>query len=172
MINNTPPTLFDVPDVHLPVLPYGVTSGWSGSSTSKERAERDDKTGTTSERQRQVVRYLASQGTRGATWQDLAHRFGWHHGTASGALSVLHKAGVIARLAETRDRCKVYVHPLHVDDRTTEQHRPNVSTRLLIDMIDELEADLLAGNISTAIARLRATRSTYNTTPDNKETTE
>jgi hypothetical protein len=46
------------------------------------------------------------------TWKELAVETGWHHGTASGVLSVLHicKEGAIVRTYTTRNRCKVYVH--------------------------------------------------------------
>ena len=45
-----------------------------------------------------------------------------HHGRVSGALSVLHKVGKLARLTETRDKCKVYVLPEYVNGRPTEPH--------------------------------------------------
>lgn len=43
-----------------------------------------------------------------------------HHGSASGALSNLHKSGDIARLAQMRDRNKVYVLGRYVAGRETE----------------------------------------------------
>jgi hypothetical protein len=111
------PDLFSLPD-----LPYAGTSGWSGSSTSLGRALREDEDGTTSDRQRTVLRYLADRGAQGATWRDLADRLGYHHGSASGALSVLHKTSRIERLTEKRNRCKVYVLPEYVNGRDTEPH--------------------------------------------------
>jgi hypothetical protein len=45
-----------------------------------------------------------------------------HHGRISGALSVLHKEGRLARLAESRDKCRIYVLPQFVNDRRTEKH--------------------------------------------------
>ena len=72
-------------------LPYAGTSGWSGSDTSRTRAVTAD--------------------ASGQTWAELGDKLGAHHGTASGVLSVLHKAGRIDRLTERRDRCKVYVLP-------------------------------------------------------------
>lgn len=105
-----------------PTLPYAGTSGWSGTETSRERAERDDRDGTTAKRQTQVVIDLHAAGPRGMTWKEYASLRGLHHGQASGVLSVLHKANRIARLNERRDRCLVYVHPDHVQGReTTEQ---------------------------------------------------
>lgn len=71
---------------------------------------------------------------RGATWQEVALAIGLHHGAASGALSVLHKTGHIARLAETRTRCKVYVLPQYVLDRPTEPHGRTSANGLLDDM--------------------------------------
>lgn len=105
-----------------PVLPYAGTSGWSGSDGSRERAEREDGDGTTKDRQDAVLAALHAEGRYGVTWRDMAAREGWHHGQASAALSVLHKDGVIARLAERRDRCHIYVLPKHVDGRDVEDH--------------------------------------------------
>lgn len=102
--------------------PYAGTSGWSGSETSRERAEREDADGTTSKRQRRALRWLDVSQARGMTWKDMAIRNGWHHGQASGVLSVLHKAGKIERLTERRDRCQVYVLPEYVNDRETVPH--------------------------------------------------
>ena len=103
--------LFDVDPTGSPVLPYAGTSGWSGSDTSRERAERDDVDGTTSRRQGRVIFALANEGVLGMTVKELRAEFGWHHGQASGVLSVLHKVGSIDRLVERRDRCAVYVLP-------------------------------------------------------------
>lgn len=103
-----------------PVLPYGGTSGWSGTNTSRDRAVTADETGVTGERQSRVIELLAEKTTQGVTWKDVAGELNVHHGTASGVLSVLHKVGLIARLNETRDRCKIYVLPEYVDGRECE----------------------------------------------------
>jgi hypothetical protein len=107
----------------LPLLPYAGTSGWSGSSTSHARALEADRSGETSRRQAEVIRFLADRGTTGATWRSVGEALGLHHGSSSGVLSVLHKEGRICRLSETRGRCKVYCLPEYVDDRATEEHR-------------------------------------------------
>lgn len=123
----------------LPLTPYAGTSGHSGGATSEERARRDDSDGTTSERQRRVLSDLAERHDiyipvgwvgqhKGLTWKELARITGWHHGQASGALSVLHKEGLIARLTERRDRCFVYVLPEHVGDRETQDQGRKVKT--------------------------------------------
>lgn len=106
-----------------PVLPYGGTSGWSGSTTSRQRALRDDTSGATEDRQQQTLAALESAGERGLTYQELGSTFGWHHGKSSGVLSVLHKEGEIARLAdERRNRCAVYVARRHVNARPVAAH--------------------------------------------------
>lgn len=108
--------------VHPPSTPYdgGTSSGHSGSSTSHARALTEDADGTTGHRQQRTMDVLEEFATHGVTVKGLREATGWHHGQASAALSNLHHGGRIARLAEVRDRCKVYVLPEHVGDRTTE----------------------------------------------------
>lgn len=103
-----------------PEVPYNGTSGWSGSSSSEERVLREDADGTTGKRQIAALTFLAGRGTEGATWKELADALKLHHGSASGVLSVLHLTERIARLKETRNRCKVYVLPEFVDNRPIE----------------------------------------------------
>ena len=103
-----------------PELPYNGNSGWSGSSSSEDRAVTQDSDGTTGKRQIAALTYLASRGRHGATWKELADGLGLHHGSASGVLSVLHLTERVARLKETRNRCKVYVLPEFVHDRKIE----------------------------------------------------
>lgn len=101
-------------------LPYAGTSGWSGTDTSRERAVTADTSGDTSERQKYVIQMLNCRGRSGITWKELANITGWHHGQASGILSVLHKDGRISRLLDRRARCRIYVHPSHIGDRLTD----------------------------------------------------
>ena len=115
---NTPVNAQERPSEAL--TPYAGTSGWSGSSTSRERAEREDSDGTTSLRQATAIRVLSASRSSGLTWKELAELTGWHHGQASGVLSVLHKEGRIERLAQSRSRCRVYVMPQYVHERDTE----------------------------------------------------
>lgn len=110
------------PSEEEPVLPYAGTSGWSGSSTSEERALNEDASGVTARRQHDTIHALGGAAERGLTWRELAGFYGWHHGQASGSLSTLHKGGRIARLTEKRDRCKVYVLHEYVNERPTEDH--------------------------------------------------
>lgn len=112
--------------IDYPELPYAGTSGWSGSDTSRTRAVTADYSGQTLDRQQTVIRLLRDSGSVGMTWKDLSVFTGWHHGTASGALSVLHKVEKICRLTDKRDKCKIYVLPEYVNDRPIEPHRGNI----------------------------------------------
>lgn len=127
------PTLWeqlpDDDDITIGALPYNGTSGWSGSDTSLARAIDDDTSGRTSERQQATLGSLAQAGDLGLTYRELGEIHGWHHGQSSGALSVLHKTGRVARLTERRNRCKVYVLPEHVNDRHTEPHGGSMNPR-------------------------------------------
>lgn len=121
------PNLFDQPQ--FPVLPYAGTSGHSGSDTSEERARRQDGDGTTALRQRQTLRLLDDMNLLGLTWKELARLLKLHHGQASGVLSTLHKAGLIARLTDRRDRCHIYVLPKWVDEREVDDYRRNLNLK-------------------------------------------
>jgi DNA-binding MarR family transcriptional regulator len=109
----------------------GMSSGWSGSDTSHERALREDADGVTSRRQQRVMQLLnqtswlgnkAVGRNEGLTVKDLREITRWHHGQASSALSVLHKEGKIARLKARRDRCAIYVLPEQVNGREVAPH--------------------------------------------------
>ena len=108
------------PGMFNPALPYAGTSGHSGTDTSEARAKQADSDGTTTARQMETLSALRYAGSDGLTWSELAEALGLHHGQASGTLSVLHKAGQIERLKLSRNRCKIYVIPDHVDGRLTE----------------------------------------------------
>lgn len=110
--------------IELPLTPYAGTSGWSGSETSRERAVNADRDGTTRNRQKRTLELIEQHASYGLTWKELSELTGWHHGSASGVLSVLHKAGLIARLSgrlNTRQRCAIYVMPQYVNERATAQ---------------------------------------------------
>lgn len=107
----------------MPELPYAGTSGFSGTDTSRDRAIAEDSNGTTGRRQLETLMFLAMRANHGATWKELAEQLSLHHGSASGVLSVLHLAGKVERLNETRNRCKVYVLPDFVLGRLTEKRR-------------------------------------------------
>lgn len=108
-----------------PVLPYGGEHGSAGTDTSRSRA----KSGAAGRAQPRIVHALALVGEAGATVSELresAMLSDIHHGTVSGALSELHKGGVIYRLTEVRDRCRVYVTAPNVAGR--EFDRPGLTS--------------------------------------------
>jgi DNA-binding MarR family transcriptional regulator len=155
------PTLFDAATEPLPALPYHGTSGWSGSTTSETRAVNADKNGVTSRRQRQVLLMLDSAGREGLTWRDLSRLANLHHGAASGALSTLHKANLIARLTVTRQGCQVYVSLSHVAGRELAPYRANAATRALVEVLDDIEAALVDGDARHALDLVRTVRQAW-----------
>ena len=108
-----------------PSLVYRGTEGWSGTETSRDRAEEEVRTGRATDRQRFTLLVLAQAGARGVTSAECRHRWPrspdgrkeWHHGSWSSSLTNLHKDGRIARLVETRDKCHIYVHWAYVNER-------------------------------------------------------
>lgn len=104
-----------------PSLPYAGTEGFAGSETSKQAALDAVIHGTASKRQRYILILAGRAKERGITVAELRD-VSLHHGRVSGALSVLHKVGKLARLTEVRGKCKVYVLPEFVGERPTEPH--------------------------------------------------
>lgn len=107
-----------------PSLPYNGSSGYSGTDTSKDRADYLDKRGITKQRQFETMRLLAKSGANGLTCQELETITELHHGNASSVLSNLHKDGKIARLSLKRKRYKIYVLPEYVIGRNVEKQKP------------------------------------------------
>lgn len=95
-----------------PITPYAGTSGWSGSAASEERARSRDANGKTATVQQRVAEMVERSGSQGRTIAEIRN---WipneHHGTLSGALTVLHKGGKVLRLTTRRGKCSVYVAP-------------------------------------------------------------
>lgn len=114
--------------------PYAGTSGWSGSDTSRERAERNDSSGVTAYRHRRILRMLARTREHGRTVGEVERELEVGHGAASGALTALHKAGHITRVKERRNRQEVYVLPEHVDGREESPYRPNPARARLAEV--------------------------------------
>lgn len=151
------PHLFP-PDADIPVTPYGGTSGWSGSETSRERAERADSFGLTGERDRFTLEALKDAGPDGITWGELADAHGLHHGEASAALSRLHRVGLIARLTERRGRSQIYVLPEHVAGRPTSPYRPNLRKQQVVDLLDMLDDLIATGRLPDARRQIALAR--------------
>jgi formamidopyrimidine-DNA glycosylase len=96
-------------------VPYNGTAGWSGTDTSEQRALDNIYSGRELNNQQLALHLLKKAGANGLTWKELATATGWHHGTASGVLSVLHQSGATVRTVKTRNRCKIYVHQNYKD---------------------------------------------------------
>jgi hypothetical protein len=102
----------------------------AASDTSKARAQREDASGATRERRRQLLDLLAEAATYGATWKELADATGLHHGQVSGALSKLHENGDIFQLVATRNGCHPYIIAQYRDDFYDEERNDEpVKTR-------------------------------------------
>ena len=96
-------------------VPYNGTAGWSGTSTSKDRAVDNVNSGRELNNQQLALHLLKKAGVNGLTWKELSQATEMHHGTASGVLSILHKQGAAARRVFTRNRCKIYIHQDYKD---------------------------------------------------------
>jgi hypothetical protein len=141
--------------------PYGGTSGHSGSKTSEDRAAAQDADGSINKRDRRTLDLVKLEGSHGMTWRELSGNTGMHHGEASGSLSRLHLGDHLVRLTIRRERCQVYVRPEFVYGRATSEYRPNVTKRVLLDLLDDLAADLVLGHTDAARAKIRAARKTF-----------
>jgi hypothetical protein len=56
-----------------------------------------------------VLDYVTKAGAKGVTVVEVRHDTGFHHGQASGSLSMLALDSKVSRLAEQRDGYSVYV---------------------------------------------------------------
>ena len=93
-----------------PSLPYNGKSGHvAASKTSTARAVFEDSSGVTSKRQLAILDALDA-AAYGKTWKELGADLNVHHGSISGALSVLHKCGRVFALKQTRDNSQIYHH--------------------------------------------------------------
>jgi hypothetical protein len=104
-------------------LPYGGTSGWSGSSTSYERAISNDESGVTSKNQMLFMSDLLFCGEQGMTSKEWGLIHNLEHQTYSSIPSVLHEGGFVERLSNRRGRHEIYVLPEYVNGRETKPHR-------------------------------------------------
>lgn len=70
----------------------------------------------------EVMALLRKAEDFGITWWEASMVLEKHHGEVSGALSSLHREGVIYRLTEKRGKSKVYVLPRFCNGRTIEEY--------------------------------------------------
>ena len=124
----------DASDLQLNFKPYAGTMGWDG-------------VGATNLNQSLTLNHVRAQGERGLTWFELAEIMNWHHGTASGQLSVLDKVGLIRRLKEKRGRSSVYVLAQYVNGRELAKRRQKKLT-LTIDVAEGVDRQTIIDYIN------------------------
>lgn len=148
-------------------MPYAGKSGHvAQSETSSARANSEDAEGITVQRQRDVLHFIETRGSRGATWREVAEHLNLHHGQASGALSTLHKGGAIfIHKPKKRDNCAVYIDAsfrpfIRADERQDEpkQTRNTQETNALNGLLEAIDIMLYSQTMST----IAAVRTAYN----------
>lgn len=112
------PDLFSITDDD--ALPYNGTAGAVRQQASQERAHSEARSGAAKARASKVLDLL-HHNPDGLTYQEVGKHLALHHGQSSGALSTLHKAGLIFMTYERRNKCQVYVHAKFRDKYTTDQ---------------------------------------------------
>jgi len=106
------PDLFSITDED--ALPYNGTAGAVNQPASTERAQTEADSGTAKARASAVLKLLYDNPI-GLTYQQVGKNLNLHHGQSSGALSTLHKAGLVFMTFERRNKCQVYVHAAYRD---------------------------------------------------------
>jgi len=108
-----------------------ATGGSSADGSSADRALREAGDGTLSARQVTILQILEQAGPTGRTYIEIADATKSRGGAVTGALSVLHKAGLVAALKtdgipnNSRNGCGIYVLPEHVNGRITRKFTGN-----------------------------------------------
>jgi len=128
------------------LYPYAGSSGWSGTDTSKRRADYADASGLTLRRALRTVKILGDGGTRGWTTSEVCAAFpDSHWGVWSAALSRAHRVGEACLLVEERDGGHIYVLPEFVEER--EVLPPQTRRRISKVVRRELTALAEAGDL-------------------------
>lgn len=132
-------------------LPYAGTSGYSGSEASRQRAEDRDSSGKTANVQATLARFVTAGGPRGHTIKEIRNCFpDDHHGTLSGALTALHKAGRVLRLTEQRDKCSVYVAPQFLLGREAVPPKRPVQAKEIL-LTSDMDAEFIGHLVIAAL---------------------
>lgn len=148
------------------LLYNGRSGAVNASDTSRERADQEDKDGSTQERINLVLEQLKLRRD-GMTWAELGAVLKLHHGQISGCLSMMHKAGLVFALRTKRNRCHPYVHaayreiygPLERIDAPvkTKATQEKEALQTLLVAVDAL----LDAQTWETIRAVRAARATY-----------
>lgn len=121
---------------------YGETAGFVNIPASRDRAVDEARSGAFSDRASKILSVLID-APRGMTWRELGSILNLHHGQVSGALSNLHRSGLVFMLTSKRDRCHPYVHcsrrHLFADDERIDepaQTRAGRRNQIVADLIE------------------------------------
>lgn len=105
---------------------YGANGDYGHSSAETSKATDTPALG---KRQQQVYNYLSDVGEEGANCSEVMDWLDIGHGSASGALTRLHRDGLVSRLTVKRHGKQVYVLPQWVKGRNESPYRPNAAYR-------------------------------------------
>lgn len=132
------------------------TSGHSGTPASLARAEALDASGQTASTTERVYALVKGNASIGLTDREAQSFTGLGHGTTSGALTRLHRAGRVVRLTEQRHRNEVYVLPEHANGRPESPYRPRPDATALAAENEALRAKVehLVSSAAEAMAIL------------------
>ncbi len=144
------------------------------SDTSRERADQEDKDGTTANRFNRVAETLKLR-KEGMTWFELAAVLNLHHGQISGSLSMLHKGGQVFALRKKRSKCHPYVHIAYRDTYPAYQRldepvktKAKVEREALVGLLIAVDA-LLQTQTWDTVTALRVARAIFQTHLNNDD---
>ena len=103
---------------------YAGGIGHSGSESSKDATKRIS--GVQANR---IYDMVSGMAHRGVTAREVERALKVGHGSASGGLTRLHRAGYIVRLTQRRDNQQVYVAEAFSAGREQSPYRPNIAYR-------------------------------------------
>jgi hypothetical protein len=141
------PDLFSTAGDDDDFMPYNNTAGYVNQPASVERAATEATTGAATKRAQDILKLLSNHD-EGLTYQQVCELMNLHHGQASGALSILHKSGLVFMLKEKRNKCHPYVHIKHqwifnADERIDEPAQTSAGARR--EQLEQLLEAVLIG---------------------------
>lgn len=135
---------------------YAGTTGSSGSTASRDRAEGEKASGVSAMRQARILELLKQAGTVGMTVAELRvpeNGLG-HHGSVSGACTNMHAEGLIVALKfDRRNGSGVYVLPEFVRDRPVRKFQSTAEKAAPTRPHLTASEKEVIGNIRGALAR-------------------
>jgi hypothetical protein len=144
---------------------YNGTQGSVHTVTSENRL---------TPRLEEVAAAIAGAQKKGMTWRELADWCGLHHGQASGALSNLHRMGVVfVRKGWERERCQVYIHGMYrtsfLDYECADAPVRTKSTQMVQAIIAAAQQVVDDGGLPLSVFQLEQVLNTYKKEMGNNE---